>query len=71
MIEIRLPKCWVLLTEREVESLLKRDPALWRTALERGKAVMRARARRPGRRREMHRKAATTREKRAGRAKDT
>lgn len=45
MVQIRLPKCWVLLTEREIEDLLKRDPELWETALKRGKAVMRARAR--------------------------
>lgn len=46
MIEIRLPKCRVFLTEREIESLLKHDPELWEAALKRGKAITRARQRR-------------------------
>lgn len=43
MIEIKLPKCLLVLTEQELQSLLTRDPTLWATALQRGKAVMRAR----------------------------
>ncbi len=45
MIEVKLPKCLVVLSESEFISLLAQDPALWATALERGKAVMRARRR--------------------------
>ncbi|HHY33919.1 MAG: hypothetical protein GX492_05230 [Firmicutes bacterium] len=45
MIEIRLPKCRLFLTEEEVEHLLKHDPELWEAALKRGKAIMRARQR--------------------------
>lgn len=45
MIEIRLPKCRLFLTEEEVEHLLKHDPELWAVALKRGKAIMRARQR--------------------------
>ncbi|MDI7245860.1 MAG: hypothetical protein QME92_00060 [Bacillota bacterium] len=45
MIEIRLPKCRLFLSEAEIESLLKRDPELWEAALKRGKAITRARAR--------------------------
>lgn len=46
MIEVRLPKCRVFLTEQEIESLLKHDPELWEAALKRGKAITRARQRR-------------------------
>ena len=45
MIEIRLRKCRVFLTEEEVEHLLKHDPELWEAALKRGKAIVRARQR--------------------------
>ncbi|MEW6229374.1 MAG: hypothetical protein AB1700_15005 [Bacillota bacterium] len=45
MVEIRLPKCRLFLTEEEVKHLLKHDPELWETALRRGKVVMRARRR--------------------------
>jgi hypothetical protein len=41
MIEIRLVKCRLLLTEAELQSLLARDPELWKQALQRGKAAKR------------------------------
>lgn len=47
-IEIKLTKCRLFLTEAELQKLLARDPALWRVALKRGKAVQRARDRRHG-----------------------
>jgi hypothetical protein len=46
MIEVRLPKCRLFLTEEEVQRLLKHDPALWEAALKRGKMITRARRRR-------------------------
>ncbi len=46
MIEIRLPKHRLFLTEEEVQGLLKHEPELWQTALKRGKAITRARQRR-------------------------
>lgn len=46
-IEIKLTKCRLFLTEAELQKLLSRDPALWKKALKRGKAVQRAEARRP------------------------
>jgi hypothetical protein len=52
VIEIRLRKCRLFLTEEEVEHLLKHDPELWETALRRGKVVMRARQRSERQRRE-------------------
>lgn len=63
MVEIRLPKCRLFFTQQEIESLLKRDPELWARALERGKAVLRARAREA---REEAEKAPRSRDKRAG-----
>ncbi|MBT9171969.1 MAG: hypothetical protein DDT21_00345 [Syntrophomonadaceae bacterium] len=39
MLEIKLSKCLLLLTEREIQSLLARDRELWMLALQRGKAV--------------------------------
>jgi hypothetical protein len=44
MIEIRLKKYRLFLTEQELQSLLARDPELWATAIRRGKGVLRARA---------------------------
>jgi len=44
VIEIRLKKYRLFLTENELQSLLARDPDLWKTAIRRGKAVLRARA---------------------------
>lgn len=41
MLEIKLTKCLLLLTEQELQSLLRRDPELWRRALGRGKAAKR------------------------------
>jgi len=46
MIEIRLPKHRLFLTEEEVQSLLKHEPEIWEAALKRGKAITRARQRR-------------------------
>lgn len=43
MVEIKLQKCLLVLTESELRSLLARDPALWELALRRGKSVLRAR----------------------------
>lgn len=45
MIEVKLSRCLVVLTEAELLSLLAHDRDLWARALERGKAVLRARAR--------------------------
>lgn len=52
MVEIRLPKCRLFLTEQAVEHLLKRDPELWEAALKRGKAILRARQRNARQRKE-------------------
>lgn len=41
-IEIRLPKCVLYLTAQEIQSLLKHDMELWKTAIGRGKAFTRA-----------------------------
>lgn len=43
LIEIRLTKCRLFLTEPELVSLLARDPELWKVAVKRGKAIIRAR----------------------------
>lgn len=43
MVEIRLAKCLLVLTESELRGLLARDQDLWITALRRGKSVMRQR----------------------------
>jgi len=45
LIEVKLPRCLVVLTEAELLSLLAHDRDLWARGLERGKAVLRARAR--------------------------
>jgi len=42
-VEIRTTKCRLFLTEAELQKLLARDPALWKKALKRGKAIKRAR----------------------------
>ncbi|MGD0621456.1 MAG: hypothetical protein ABSA82_03185 [Thermacetogeniaceae bacterium] len=42
-IEVRLPRCTLILTEAEILQLLKSNIGIWQTALVRGKAVMRAR----------------------------
>jgi hypothetical protein len=52
MIEIRLPKHRLFLTEEEVQGLLKHDPELWEVALKRGKVITRARQRRERQRKE-------------------
>lgn len=43
LVEIRLPKCRLVLTQGELLDLLSRDPATWQRALHRGKAVIRQR----------------------------
>lgn len=43
LIEIRLAGALLVLGERELIDLLRRDPALWKQALLRGKALRRAR----------------------------
>lgn len=43
MIEIKMPKCVLYLTEQEIQSLLSRDPELWKLAIGRGKGITRAR----------------------------
>jgi hypothetical protein len=44
MIELKLTKCLLFLTESELISLLARDPDLWRQAIRRGKWEKRTRA---------------------------
>ncbi len=39
-LEVRLPKCLVVLTKGELLTLLRQDPDLWQKALQRGKAAM-------------------------------
>jgi hypothetical protein len=41
MIEIRLPRCRLVLTRGELFYLLSQDRELWQRALERGKAALR------------------------------
>lgn len=43
MIEIRLRKYRLFLTESEITSLLEHDPELWERAIRRGKGVLRYR----------------------------
>ncbi len=43
MLEIKMQRCILYLTEPELQSLLTRDPELWKTALKRGKAFTRSR----------------------------
>jgi len=45
-VEIKLTKCRLFLTEAEIYKLLRSDPLLWREAIGRGKAFMRARRQR-------------------------
>ncbi len=42
-LEVRLPKCLVVLTKGELLTLLRQDPELWEKALKRGKVVRRRR----------------------------
>lgn len=48
MIEIKLSRCLLCLTERELQTLLARDPELWAMALRRGKSTIRGRQARRG-----------------------
>jgi len=43
LIEIRLTKCRLFLTESELINLLTKDPALWAAAIKRGKWIIRGR----------------------------
>lgn len=43
MVEIKLAKCLLVLSEAELRSLLAKDPDLWALALRRGKGLRRAR----------------------------
>lgn len=43
MLEIRLPRQTLFLTEKELTSLLAKDPNLWKLALRRGKGILRQR----------------------------
>ncbi len=43
LVEIRLPKCLLVLTRGELLFLLSQDQDVWRRALERGKAILRQR----------------------------
>lgn len=43
LVEIRLPKCRLVLTQGELLDLLSRDPPTWERAIQRGKAVLRQR----------------------------
>jgi hypothetical protein len=52
LIEIRMTKTTLYLTEPELVRLLSRDPEIWREAIRRGKYIQRARKRREGKNRE-------------------
>ena len=41
MIEVKLTKCTLFLTEQEINGLLAQNPALWEAAIQRGKAIKR------------------------------
>ena len=41
MIELKLTKCTLFLTEQEINGLLAQNPALWEAAIRRGKAFKR------------------------------
>lgn len=41
MIEVKLTKCVLYLTEAELINLLAKDPAIWQQAIQRGKAFKR------------------------------
>ncbi len=43
MIEIKLTRCLLVVTETELQRLLARDPELWQKAMHRGKGLLRAR----------------------------
>lgn len=42
-IEIKMQRCLVCLTEKELLALLAREPSLWALSLKRGKGVLRGR----------------------------
>jgi len=46
LIEAKLPKCTVFLTQSEMMQLLKHDPEIWKNALQRGKYILRSRKQR-------------------------
>lgn len=43
LLEIKLPKCLIVLTKGELIAILKHNPDIWQRGLKRGKAVRRAR----------------------------
>ena len=43
-LEIKLQRCLLCLTEKELLALLAREPDLWALSLKRGKGALRARA---------------------------
>jgi len=43
LIEIKLPRCLICLTEGEMLDLLKGKPEIWEMALRRGKGIQRQR----------------------------
>jgi len=43
MIEIKMPRCLICLTEQEIMDLLKSKPEVWAEALKRGKSIQRQR----------------------------
>jgi hypothetical protein len=42
MLEIRMARCVLYLTESELQRLLSREPDLWKLAIGRGKGIARA-----------------------------
>jgi hypothetical protein len=43
LIEIKLPKCTVFLTQNEIQALLRNDVDIWKESLKRGKYILRNR----------------------------
>lgn len=43
LIEIRMTKTWIFLTETELNRLLAREPELWALSIKRGKGIIRRR----------------------------
>ncbi len=43
LIEVKMPKCTLFLTNGEMQQLLKHDPDIWKNSLQRGKSILRSR----------------------------
>lgn len=43
LLELKMTKCTLFLTETEINKLLAQQPKLWETALKRGKGILRNR----------------------------